>query len=175
MSGCWPSLTRSHLVWTLHYKKDLIWHKPVPLLESCCSAQSQAFRISRTASPEEAPWGVQQNSSSFCLKMFVFHMRGPSASHANPLSPCCAVSIPTNRSVAKGFAVAILSCSVLFLPSKLMSLLHCSITGLQYPAGSRGAESQALVGEWVMYGASADLWSLPVNTLTLQQAQGSLN
>lgn len=65
VSGCWPGLTSPRLLWTLCYQKYFIWHEPVPLLESCCSAQSQAIGITRTVIPEEAPWRVQQNSSLF--------------------------------------------------------------------------------------------------------------
>ncbi|NWH37756.1 TRAF7 ligase, partial [Chloropsis hardwickii] len=106
--GCWPGLTSSHLGWTLAAKKKtFFWHEPVPLLASCCSAQSQAIGITRTASPEEVPWGVLQSSSSFCLQIFVFHMQEVPLLCMLIPPPCSAIPTPTHRSVAKSFAIAI--------------------------------------------------------------------
>lgn len=139
--GCQPAPSSSRLVWALCCEYST-WHEPLPLLESR-SAQSRAVHVARTTSPKEAPRGAQQNRSSFCLGMFIFHMSGgPCASHANFSVAALSYIYPNQQICSKRLC----NCSpALLLPSELIF------------TASGGAEPRVRVGDWVMCGHQ-QLW-----------------
>lgn len=120
--GCQPAPSSSRLVWALCCEY-CAWHEPLPLLESC-SAQSRAVHVARTTSPKEAPRGAQQTvalsalgcSSSTCQGVPLLRM-------PTSLSLRCPTSIPTNRFVAKGSAIAVLRCSCPQSSSSLLAVV----------------------------------------------------